>query len=122
MPTALAHCAECGWGGAAVTGKEGVPIAPGTVPAPTVKAESPGTAPPAPSAGLATLHITSDPAGADIELDGQYVGSTPSEIKLKPGQHAIKVTKKGFAAWHRYLAIEAADSRTIVAELEKVSQ
>ena len=87
-----------------------------------VKSESPASVPGTPEPSLATIHITSDPAGAEIELDGQYFGNTPSDVKLKPGPHALKVTKKGFRPWHRYFTAESGDSRNMVAELENASQ
>jgi len=34
-------------------------------------------------------NFTSTPAGADINLDGKYVGSTPSEIMVSTGTHVV---------------------------------
>lgn len=45
--------------------------------------------------------IASTPSGADIEIDGKFVGSTPSTIGLTPGDHEIAVKKNGFTAWSR---------------------
>jgi len=49
------------------------------------------------------LQITSVPAKADIEVDGNFVGDTPSQIELAAGDHIIRVTKSGYATWEKKL-------------------
>ena len=39
--------------------------------------------------GGAKVAVQSDPAGAEIYLDEQLVGSTPSVLAVAPGKHAI---------------------------------
>jgi len=51
----------------------------------------------------ATLQITSAPSGADIELDGSFVGNTPSQFELAAGDHTLRLTKNGFAPWQKTL-------------------
>jgi len=46
-------------------------------------------------AQMASLTIDSPIAGADIEIDGSFVGSTPSTVSVTPGPHTITVKKKG---------------------------
>lgn len=58
---------------------------------------------PAPSAAQAGLSIDSTPPGADIEVDGSFVGNTPSTVNVAPGSHEITVKKKGFTDWTRKL-------------------
>src|ERR1700678_2742065 len=41
-------------------------------------------------------NFSSTPAGADIMLDGKYVGSTPSKIELETGTHVVIVSMAGF--------------------------
>jgi len=53
----------------------------------------------------ASISIDSTPAGADIEIDGAFVGNTPSTISVVPGSHQIAVKKKGFADWARTLNV-----------------
>jgi len=53
----------------------------------------------------ALLDISSTPPGADIEIDGKFVGSTPSSITLTPGDHDISVKKAGFSAWDKKVSI-----------------
>ena len=59
----------------------------------------------APSVDQATLVIESTPPGADIEIDGAFVGNTPSSISVAPGSHQIAVKKKGFTAWTKTLNV-----------------
>lgn len=47
----------------------------------------------------ASIVIESTPPGADIEVDGGFVGNTPSTVSVTPGNHEITVTKKGYASW-----------------------
>jgi hypothetical protein len=53
----------------------------------------------------ALLDISSTPPGADIEVDGKFVGSTPSSITVAPGDHDIAVKKAGFSAWSKKVAV-----------------
>jgi hypothetical protein len=65
---------------------------------------------------VASIHVTSSPVGADILVDGKFVGSTPSTLQLAPGDHTINVHKNGFAAWNRSVHVVPGDVN-IVAEL-----
>jgi hypothetical protein len=55
----------------------------------------------------ALLDITSTPSGADIEIDGKFVGNTPSSISVVPGDHDIAVKKNGFAVWDRKMSVSS---------------
>jgi len=59
---------------------------------------------PAPAA-QASLAIDSVPAGADVEIDGAFVGNTPSTVTVAPGSHQIAVKKKGFTDWTKTLNV-----------------
>ncbi len=62
-------------------------------------------APAAAAAAQTSLIVESTPPGADIEVDGNFVGSTPSTIDVAPGSHQITVKKKGFTDWTRKLDV-----------------
>ena len=62
--------------------------------------------------------MSSDPEGAEIEIDGAYVGNTPRTRSVQPGEHNVKLTKKGYADWERKIAVEAGETLEINAELE----
>jgi hypothetical protein len=42
----------------------------------------------------AQLSVSSTPSGADIEVDGSFVGSTPSELSIAEGDHTIEFEKR----------------------------
>lgn len=65
------------------------------------------------------LEVRSDPAGADVELDGKFVGNTPTTLRLKPGEYTVTVRKPGFAPWSRKLSAIPDNELKIVAELTK---
>jgi hypothetical protein len=89
---------------------------------PTGGDTTPSQAPQGGSETQAAVKISSEPSGADISVDGDYAGSTPSELKLKPGPHSLKITKKDYEPWERSIKVEAGDSRNIAAELEKTNR
>jgi len=74
-------------------------------------------APATPSTGKLT--IASTPDGADIEVDGSFVGNTPSDVQVSEGEHSIAVKKTGFKDWQRKLKVSAGSSVRLNAELEK---
>jgi hypothetical protein len=67
----------------------------------------------------AKLQIESTPPGADIEVDGNFVGSTPSEVQVGEGDHTVVVKKSGFKIWERKLKASVGNSVHLGAELEK---
>jgi hypothetical protein len=60
---------------------------------------------PAAAPAQASLAIDSTPSGADIEIDGGFVGNAPSTVSVKPGSHQISVKKKGFVTWTKTLNV-----------------
>ncbi len=69
----------------------------------------------------AKLQMESNPSGADIELDGSFVGNTPSDVRVPDGEHTITVKKTGFQDWERKMKVTAGSSIHLNAELEKVA-
>jgi hypothetical protein len=83
-------------------------VAPGsTVPATTV------------DSSVSSVDVKSSPDGAEITIDDKYVGSTPSTLKLTPGDHKIKLERAGFKVWERTLAVSAGATANVNATLEK---
>lgn len=66
-----------------------------------------------------TVSFKSTPDAADINLDGKFVGDTPSILQLVPGDHAIAIEKAGFKSWHRTVELSPGCNVTIDATLEK---
>ena len=64
------------------------------------------------------ISVSSTPANADIEIDGSFVGNTPSMIEVTPGEHTITIKKSHFQTWQRKMKIMGG-AINIAAELEK---
>ena len=75
------------------------PISPAAQPAP-----APALAPPA---DKTQIQVSSTPDAADIEIDGSFVGNTPSTVGVAAGQHQISVKKSGFKPWERKIAVSS---------------
>jgi hypothetical protein len=73
---------------------------------------------PPPSPAQASVAIDSTPPGADIEVDGAFVGNTPSSVQLPSGRHQIVVKKRGFTDWTRTLNVTGG-TVNLNAELEQ---
>lgn len=70
------------------------------------------------SVELANVTITSDLPGAEVEVDGSFVGSTPASLKLAPGIHRVSVTH-GAASWARDLNVQPGATVNVNAILKK---
>ncbi len=64
------------------------PTPPAPASLPVTPAEAPPATPPAP-VGEAVLHVTTDPAGAMVSVDGRPVGASPIEVTLPAGPHVL---------------------------------
>jgi len=82
------------------------------------KADQPDTPANSTKSGLANLAVSSLPVGAEIEVDGAFVGSTPSSIPVAVGMHRIVVRKPGFANWERAIRVSGG-TINVVAELSR---
>lgn len=67
-----------------------------------------------------SLSIDSTPPGAEIDVDENFVGSTPSTVPVPFGSHQITVKKKGFTAWTRKMNVTGGNVY-LNAELERLS-
>jgi hypothetical protein len=74
--------------------------------------ETPGT-------GGAKVAVQSDPTGAEIYLDEQLVGSTPSILVVAPGKHAFRLHAAGRTDWSRQVNVLAGSEITLAATLDK---
>jgi hypothetical protein len=58
------------------------------------------------------------PAGAEIAVDGNFVGDTPRELAAAAGVHTITISKHGYKPWERKLTVSSGKV-TVAAELEQ---
>ena len=105
------------------------PSAPAT-PAPA-QPSAPAPAPAAPAAPAASLSATdvgvapssvefgSTPDGADIVIDGNMVGNTPSTLRLTPGHHSIEIRMAGYRTWSRIMVVDPESHPSVRATLIK---
>jgi len=84
-------------------------------------AVSPASAAPAAAAAPSTarLSIASVPDGADIEIDGNFAGNTPSDLEVPEGECSVVVKKSGYKNWERKMKVVAGSSIHLNAEMEK---
>jgi len=96
------------------------PLVPAAPPVPTTQQVPPSSPAATPSAGptdttpvsldqgaAAELEVSSTPDGADIEIDGNFVGSTPSTVGVVAGPHQLSVNKAGFKPWERKITVSS---------------
>lgn len=67
----------------------------------------------------ATVEFWSSPAGAAIELDGKYIGSTPSTITVPAGEHTITMRKQDFGTWQKTMKVTSGNLR-VAAYMQQV--
>jgi hypothetical protein len=71
---------------------------------------------PSVTAATSNLTIGSTPVGADIYVDQNFVGNTPSTVNAPSGKHSITVRKAGFQDWVREMTLSGG-TITLTAEL-----
>ena len=74
---------------------------------------------PAEVAATGTVEVHSTPEGAEVYVDGAFIGNAPATLKLSPGQHTIRVTQAGFKDWSREISVQAGSEAHLAASLEK---
>lgn len=57
------------------------------------------------SAVISKLSVTSNPDSAEIEVDGELMGTTPSVLQLSVGEHTITLHKTGYKLWQRKMKV-----------------
>lgn len=50
--------------------------------------------------------ITTQPAGADVILNGAYVGSTPYTLRVTLDMHEVKLEMPGYESWRRRIKVQ----------------
>jgi hypothetical protein len=111
-----------------INASDAIAVAPAT-PA-TAQPSALGAAPaaPAPPSALAatdmevapsSVKFGSTPDGAEIVIDGNLVGNTPSTLRLAPGHHAIEIRLAGYRTWSRIMVVDPESHPSVQATLIK---
>jgi hypothetical protein len=61
--------------------------------------------------GRAKLSIASNPDGAEIEVDGAFMGNAPAVLELEPGDHTVALRKAGYRLWQRKMRVTGGQVR-----------
>ena len=64
-------------------------------------------------------NVSSNPTGADLAVDGDFVGNSPAALKLWPGKHTITLKMTGYKDWSREITVQAGSQVQLTANLEK---
>jgi hypothetical protein len=63
------------------------------------------------NAGKGSLHLTSSPSGAEVYLDNQFRGSTPSTIPdVVLGSHTLEFRYPGYQSWSKSITVSSGSS------------
>jgi len=69
--------------------------------------------------GTGTVSVSSDSVGAEVYIDGKFVGQTPSTIPLTAGTHRIVVKLTGKQDWERNLEVMKDSQLTVHPVMER---
>lgn len=68
---------------------------------------------------VGTCHVSSEPLGAEVWVDGSFVGSTPAKLSLSAGKRKVRVSAHGYQDWEREIEILPGSEVTLNAVLTK---
>jgi hypothetical protein len=66
-----------------------------------------------------SVAFDSTPDGAEIVIDGNLVGNTPSTLRLTPGHHSIDLRMAGYRTWSRVMVVDPESHPSVRAILIK---
>lgn len=69
-------------------------------------------------AATASLDVISEPAGANVYVDGKLAGQTPLQVSaLEPGDHRVRVSKDGYLENARIVTVSTTDTKVVNVKL-----
>jgi hypothetical protein len=80
----------------------------------TAKTPTPNGLSAGPAALPTAITVDASAPNCDIEVDGNFMGNTPSTLNLAPGKHDIVVKKSGFRDWNRTMTVTSGTVRVSV--------
>jgi hypothetical protein len=85
--------------------------------APAAASPAPPTAGPEAVMATSSVAFESTPDGAEIVIDGNLVGNTPSTLRLSAGRHAIEIRMAGYRTWSRSMIVDPESHPSVRATL-----
>ncbi len=67
----------------------------------------------------ASLTLRSNVYDDRVRINGEEKGSTALDLKLEPGTYTVEITKPKHSTWREQIHLEAGDSPTLMARLER---
>lgn len=68
------------------------------------------------------LSVRTDPPGALVHVDGEPFGTTPVELPVAAGPHALRITKAGYIAQTRSVDLVAGVRESLVFDLQTIPE
>jgi hypothetical protein len=72
-------------------------------------------------AARGTVNVSSNPIGAEVFADGDFVGNSPAVLKLAPGKHTVAVKSSGYSDWAKEITVQNGSQLQLNANLERHS-
>lgn len=81
----------------------------------------PAAAPTPPAARTGALLVESRPAGAQVQVDGRAVGTTPLLLSgMAAGSHSVRIEIQGYQVWTTAVDVVAAQQTRVAASLDRM--
>ena len=66
-----------------------------------------------------TVRVESIPRGADVEIDGRYVGTTPNSFAVNEGNRTVVIKMPGYTEYSTNVSVRAGQTTTVSARLSE---
>jgi hypothetical protein len=77
-----------------------------------------GSQPPTPTFG--TIQVNSNPSGADVFVDGRFVGTTPVSYGARAGSREVSIELSGYETFRRVVDLNGGGTATISTDLRAI--
>ena len=74
--------------------------------------------PPPPPPPTTSVAFQSEPANAEVYIDGEFRGTAPLNLHLAAGAHKVELRLEGFQVWERELTVVAGNDTRVAATLQ----
>jgi hypothetical protein len=65
-----------------------------------------------------SVSVASEPAGAQVVIDGRPVGVTPFQSEVRAGSHVVRVELDGYSRWSASVQVVTAQTLSLLANLQ----